>query len=140
MSSDSESFKVTYTSIALHGDPLPWAVEFLDSRSLTHQRLHQHHQITCLALRSQSKHRLCQIMFHIDSTSRYVADLDPEEDPEEESEEGLVDYSANGVDDDDDDDPSDDDEDEEAKEEEHQALADFFIAPIVDPVPSFEET
>ncbi|GJZ06583.1 hypothetical protein Tco_0540376 [Tanacetum coccineum] len=28
MSSDSASFKVTYTSISSHGDPLAWAVDF----------------------------------------------------------------------------------------------------------------
>ncbi|GKF49320.1 hypothetical protein Tco_0142571, partial [Tanacetum coccineum] len=50
----------------------------------------------------------------------YVADSDPEED----SEDGLVDYRVNGGDDDDDDESSDDDkEEEEASEEEEEHLA-----------------
>nr|GEV68607.1 hypothetical protein [Tanacetum cinerariifolium] len=67
----------------------------------------------------------------------YVADSDPEED----SDDGLVDYPADGGDDDDDDDSSDDDDEEEAsEEEEHLASADSVVAPIVDPVSSSEET
>ncbi|GKF09806.1 hypothetical protein Tco_0044030, partial [Tanacetum coccineum] len=68
----------------------------------------------------------------------YVADSDPEED----SEDGPVDYPADGGDDDDDDSSNDDEEEEEAseEEEEHLALVDSVIAPAVDPVPSFEET
>ncbi|GJY74743.1 reverse transcriptase domain, reverse transcriptase zinc-binding domain protein [Tanacetum coccineum] len=74
----------------------------------------------------------------------YVADSDPEEDPEEDSEEGPVDYPADGGDDDDDD-SSDDDEEEEASmeeeaEEEYLALSDSVVAPVVDNVPSSEET
>ncbi|GKG49258.1 hypothetical protein Tco_0515710, partial [Tanacetum coccineum] len=65
----------------------------------------------------------------------YVVDSDPEED----SEDGLVDYPVNGGDDDDDDDSYDNDEDEE-EEEEHLALIDSVVAPVVDHVPSFEET
>ncbi|GKA69322.1 hypothetical protein Tco_0775386 [Tanacetum coccineum] len=71
----------------------------------------------------------------------YVADSDPEED----SEDGPVDHPADGGDGDDDD-SSDDDEDEEAseeeeaEEEEHLAPADSVVAPIVDHVPSSEET
>ncbi|GJY45501.1 putative reverse transcriptase domain-containing protein [Tanacetum coccineum] len=64
----------------------------------------------------------------------YPADSDPEEDPED----GPVDYSTDGGDDDDDDDSSDDDEEEE--EEEHLALADSVITPAVDYVPSSKET
>ncbi|GKF17463.1 hypothetical protein Tco_0062381, partial [Tanacetum coccineum] len=67
----------------------------------------------------------------------YVADSDPGEDLEEDSEEGPVDYPTDGGDDDDDDDDSSDDDDEE---EEHLAPADSIIAPAVDPVSSFEET
>ncbi|GJY74576.1 hypothetical protein Tco_0479007 [Tanacetum coccineum] len=59
----------------------------------------------------------------------YVADSDPEED----SEDGPVDYPANGGDDDDDDDSFDDDEEEkEASEEEHLALADSVQLSLVD--------
>ncbi|GJX16434.1 hypothetical protein Tco_0217266 [Tanacetum coccineum] len=74
---------------------------------------------------------------------RYVADSDPKEDPEKDSEDGPVDYPADGGDDDDDDDSSNDDKEEEEEaleEEEHLAPADSVIAPTVDPVPSSEET
>ncbi|GKE29895.1 hypothetical protein Tco_1445279 [Tanacetum coccineum] len=66
----------------------------------------------------------------------YVTDSDLKED----SEDGPVDYPANGGDDDDDDDDSsnDDEDEEEALEEEHLAPAGCVIAPAVDPVPSFE--
>ncbi|GJY38206.1 hypothetical protein Tco_0424570 [Tanacetum coccineum] len=83
----------------------------------------------------------------------YVADSDPEEDPKEDPEEDHADYPADGGDgddessDDDDDDDDDDDEDEEAseneddnEEEEHLALADSSTVPVVDPVPSAEDT
>ncbi|GKG16563.1 hypothetical protein Tco_0361520, partial [Tanacetum coccineum] len=77
----------------------------------------------------------------------YVADLDPEEDPVEDSEDSPVDYPADGGDSDDDDSSDDDEEEEEAseeeeaeEEEEHLALADSVVAPVVDHVPSSEET
>ncbi|GJW59471.1 hypothetical protein Tco_0108806 [Tanacetum coccineum] len=79
----------------------------------------------------------------------YVADSDPEEDPEEDH----ADYPADGgdddepSDDDDDDDDTDDedeepfeDEDDDEEEEEHLALADSFDVPVVDPVPSAGDT
>ncbi|GJX78509.1 hypothetical protein Tco_0326658 [Tanacetum coccineum] len=74
-------------------------------------------------------------------SSSYVADSDPEEDLEEDSEDGLVDYPADGGNGDDDD-SSDIYEEEEASEEEekHLAPADSVVAPVVDHVPSFEET
>ncbi|GJU53149.1 hypothetical protein Tco_1226863 [Tanacetum coccineum] len=68
----------------------------------------------------------------------YVADSDLEED----SEDGPVDYPADESDDDDDD-SSDNDKEEETsaeEEEEHLALADSVFAPVVDHVPSSEET
>ncbi|GKD48287.1 hypothetical protein Tco_1277263 [Tanacetum coccineum] len=69
----------------------------------------------------------------------YVADSDPEED----SENGLVDYLADGGDGDDDESSDDDEEEEEAseeEEEEHLAPADSVVAHVVDHVPSSEET
>ncbi|GKB63614.1 hypothetical protein Tco_0919800, partial [Tanacetum coccineum] len=63
-------------------------------------------------------------------------------DPEEDSEDGLVDYLADGGDGDDDD-SSDDEEEEEASEEEkdeHLAPADFVVAPVIAHVPSSEDT
>ncbi|GJW79915.1 reverse transcriptase domain-containing protein [Tanacetum coccineum] len=80
----------------------------------------------------------------------YVANSDPEEDPEEDH----VDYPAGGGDDDDepsddDDEPSDDDDDaddeeeetfDDEEEEEHLAPADPSVIPVVDPVPSAGDT
>ncbi|GJX28861.1 hypothetical protein Tco_0236940 [Tanacetum coccineum] len=61
----------------------------------------------------------------------YVADSDPsEEDPEED----LTDYLANGGDDD------DDEEEEDEEEEEHLAPTDSTTLPAVDPVPLAEDT
>ncbi|GKC42562.1 hypothetical protein Tco_1060284, partial [Tanacetum coccineum] len=68
----------------------------------------------------------------------YVADSDPKED----SEDGPVDYPADGGDGDDDD-SSDNYKEEKAseeEEEEHLAPADSIVAPVVDHVPSSEET
>ncbi|GJS66680.1 hypothetical protein Tco_0681244, partial [Tanacetum coccineum] len=65
----------------------------------------------------------------------YVADSDPDED----SEDGPIDYPADEGDNDDDD-SSNNDEEEEASEEEHLAPADSVVAPVVDHVPSSEET
>ncbi|GKG49412.1 hypothetical protein Tco_0515864, partial [Tanacetum coccineum] len=47
----------------------------------------------------------------------YIVDSDPEEDPEDESEDGPTNYLADGGDDDDDDDSSGDDADDEDEEE-----------------------
>ncbi|GKC37958.1 hypothetical protein Tco_1050342, partial [Tanacetum coccineum] len=76
----------------------------------------------------------------------YLA-LSDEEDPKEDSEDGPVDYPADGGDDDDDDSSDDDEEEEEAseeeeaeEEEEHLALADPVVAPVADHVPSSKET
>ncbi|GJW04671.1 hypothetical protein Tco_1563527 [Tanacetum coccineum] len=74
----------------------------------------------------------------------YVADSDPGEDPEEDH----ADYPADGGDDDDESSNDDDDEDKDAskdedddeEEEEHLAPADSSGVPIVDPVPSAEDT
>ncbi|GKG42699.1 hypothetical protein Tco_0476997, partial [Tanacetum coccineum] len=60
--------------------------------------------------------------------------------PEEDSEDGPVDYPADGGDSDDND-SSDDDEEEEASEkedDEHLASVDSVVAPVVDHVPSFK--
>ncbi|GJW70627.1 hypothetical protein Tco_0127544 [Tanacetum coccineum] len=72
----------------------------------------------------------------------YVADSHLKEDPEEDSEDGPVDYPAHGGDDNDDDSSEDDEEEEDASEEEEEHLApiDSIVAPVVDHVPSFEET
>nr|GEY60803.1 hypothetical protein [Tanacetum cinerariifolium] len=76
---------------------------------------------------------------------------DDNEDPEEDPKEDHTDYPADGgdiddepSDDDDDDDdtndedeePTEDEDDDEEEEGEHLALADPFMVPVVDPVPS----
>ncbi|GJZ10587.1 hypothetical protein Tco_0545346, partial [Tanacetum coccineum] len=71
----------------------------------------------------------------------YVVDSDPEED----SEDGPVDYPADRGDGDDDDSSDEDAEEEveaseEGEVEEHLASADSIITPVVDHVPSSEET
>ncbi|GKD25049.1 hypothetical protein Tco_1231263, partial [Tanacetum coccineum] len=85
----------------------------------------------------------------------YIANSDLEEDPKDESEDGPMDYPADGGDDDDDssgDDTDDEDKeeafeeeedkDEEHEEEEHLASADSTAAAslVVDHVPSTKET
>nr|GEW82070.1 hypothetical protein [Tanacetum cinerariifolium] len=77
----------------------------------------------------------------ITASPNYVADSDPEEDPEDDQ----ANYPADGGDgddepsDDDDDDDDTDDEDpneepfEDEEEEEHLAPADSYVVPIVDP-------
>ncbi|GJU29159.1 hypothetical protein Tco_1172748 [Tanacetum coccineum] len=74
----------------------------------------------------------------------YIAESDPEEDPEDELEDDPADYPADRVDGDNDDDFSDDDEEEkeapEEEDEEHLALDDPVLAPVVDHVPSSQET
>ncbi|GJV10782.1 hypothetical protein Tco_1352323 [Tanacetum coccineum] len=72
----------------------------------------------------------------VQSTLRYVADSDLEEDLKEDSVDGPVDYLSHGGDDNDDDDSSDDDE----EEEEHLAPTNSVVAPTVDYVPSSKET
>ncbi|GKC17014.1 retrovirus-related pol polyprotein from transposon TNT 1-94 [Tanacetum coccineum] len=72
----------------------------------------------------------------------YVTDSDPEEGPEEDSKDGSVDYLVDGADENDDD-SSDNNEDKEAseeEEEEHLAPANSIVAPVIDHVPSSEET
>nr|GFA38040.1 hypothetical protein [Tanacetum cinerariifolium]GFA99693.1 hypothetical protein [Tanacetum cinerariifolium] len=73
----------------------------------------------------------------------YVADSDPDEDPKKDSEEDHADYPADEGDDDDDtgdedEEPFEDEEDDE--EEEHLASADSPVIPVIDPVPSAEDT
>ncbi|GJT36598.1 hypothetical protein Tco_0927017 [Tanacetum coccineum] len=83
-------------------------------------------------------------------SSGYIADLDLEEDPKDESGDGPTDYPADRGDDDDslgddaddkdEEEASEEDEDEE-EEEEYLASSDSTAAasPVVDPVPSAEE-
>ncbi|GKF64806.1 hypothetical protein Tco_0188254, partial [Tanacetum coccineum] len=81
----------------------------------------------------------------------YVVDSDSEEDPEEDPKEDHADYPIDGGDDDDE--PSDDDDDtgdedeepfedkeDDEEEEENLAPADSSAVPVIDPIPSAEDT
>ncbi|GKF99387.1 hypothetical protein Tco_0298170, partial [Tanacetum coccineum] len=73
----------------------------------------------------------------------YIADFYLEEDPEEDPKEDPGDYPADGGDDDDDESSDDDDDDvkeDEEEEEEHLAPTDSFDVPVIDHVPSAEDT
>ncbi|GJV78937.1 hypothetical protein Tco_1514807 [Tanacetum coccineum] len=161
MSSDSASFEVTYTSISSHRDPLAWVVDLFglqesnlleaaqalpdyvpgpeepEQAPLSPDYVPRPEYLEYLA--PSDKEIVVEDQPYADYASpdavspRYVTDLDPEEDFED----GPLDYLADRGDDDDDDDSSDDDEEEE---EEHLAPVDSVVAPAVDPVPSFEET
>ncbi|GJU15103.1 hypothetical protein Tco_1143069 [Tanacetum coccineum] len=167
MSSDSASFEVTYTSISSHGDPLAWAVDFFrlqepdspeaalaspdyvpgpkepEQAPLSSDYVPGPEYPEHLASSNEEVPIEDQPYDVADSpialSPGYVANLDLEEDYED----GPVDYPTDGGDGDDDDSSDDDKEDEDALEEEedeHLALADSVIAPVVDHVPSSEET
>ncbi|GKD47921.1 hypothetical protein Tco_1276897 [Tanacetum coccineum] len=132
MSSDSASSEITYMSISSHEDPLAWAVDLfgLQEPDLLEPVPASPDYVPGLEEPEQAPPSP-------DYVPGYVADSDPKEDYED----GPVDYPTDGGDDDDDDDSSNDEEEEEAsEEEEHLALADFVVAPAVDPIPSSEET
>nr|GEY70787.1 hypothetical protein [Tanacetum cinerariifolium] len=100
--SDSASFKVMYTSISSHGDPLAWAADFFGLQ---------------------------------EPDSPEAAPTSPDyEDLEEDPEEDDADYFADGGDEE----PFRDEEDDEA--DEHLALADSPAVPVIDHVPSAEDT
>ncbi|GJR05936.1 retrovirus-related pol polyprotein from transposon TNT 1-94 [Tanacetum coccineum] len=162
MSSDSASSEVTYTSISSHGDPLAWVVYLFGLQELDSPEAAPASQdyVPGPEEPEQAPHSpdyvpgpeypgyltladdeiVAEDQSYADDASPialslgYVADSDPEED----SEDGPVDYPADGGDDDDDDDSSDDyEEEEEASEEEdeHLAPADSVVAPVVDLAP-----
>ncbi|GKB91298.1 hypothetical protein Tco_0963570, partial [Tanacetum coccineum] len=168
MSSDSASSEVTYTSISSHGDPLSWAVGFFrlqepeaapespdyvlgpeepEQAPLSPYYVPGPEYPEYLAPSDEEVPMEDQSYAVVDSpialSPGYVADSDPEED----SEDGPVDYPADGGNDDDDDSSDDDEEEEEAseeeedeeEEEEHLALANSVVAPVADHVPSSEE-
>ncbi|GJU31425.1 reverse transcriptase domain-containing protein [Tanacetum coccineum] len=167
MSSDSASSEVTYTSISSHGDQLAWAMDFFrlqepdsleappaspdympgpeepEQAPLLLDYMPGLEYPEYLALSDEEVPVKDQPYVVTDSpitlSPGYVADSDPEED----SKDGPVDYPADGGDGDDDDSSDDDDKEEEASDEEeddHLALADSVVTPVVDHVPSSEET
>ncbi|GJU61958.1 hypothetical protein Tco_1243793, partial [Tanacetum coccineum] len=167
MSSDSASSEVTYASISSHGDPLAWEVDFFrlqepdspeaapaspdyvpgpeepEQAPLSPDYVPGPEYPEYLAPSDEEVLVEDQPYAVADSpialSPGYVADSDLEED----SEDGPVDYPADGGDGNDDDSSDDDEEEEEASEEEedeHLAPADSVVAPVVDHVPSSEET
>ncbi|GKE12695.1 hypothetical protein Tco_1416246 [Tanacetum coccineum] len=171
MSSDSASSEVTYTSILSHGDPLAWDVDFfrLQEPDLPEAPPASLDYVPSLKEPEQAPispdyvpgPEYPEYLAPLDEeipvedqpyvvadspialSPGYVADSNPEEVPEEDSEDGPVDYPAFGGDGDDDDSYDDNDEEGEASEEEedkHLAPTDSVVAPIVDHVPSFKET
>ncbi|GJX39988.1 hypothetical protein Tco_0254978 [Tanacetum coccineum] len=132
MSSDSASSEIMYTSISSHEDPLAWAVDLFGLQEPDSPEAAPASPYYVPG--PKEPEQAPPSPYYVPG---YVADSDPEEDYED----GPVDYPADGGDDDDDDDSSDDDDEEEAsEEEEHLAPADSVVAPAVDPIPSFEET
>ncbi|GKF89482.1 hypothetical protein Tco_0263445, partial [Tanacetum coccineum] len=156
MSSDSTSSEVTYTSISSHGDPLAWAVNFFrlqepDSPEAaptlpdyvpSPEEPEQAPEYPEYLAPSDEEVPIENQPYAVaDSpialSPGYIADSDPEED----SEDGPVDYPADGGDGDDDESSNNDEEGEASEEEEeHLALTDSVVAPVVDHVPSSEET
>ncbi|GJY00457.1 hypothetical protein Tco_0357475 [Tanacetum coccineum] len=152
MSSDSASSEVTYTSISLHGDPLAWAVDFFrlqepdspevvpaspdyvpgpeepEQAPLSPDYIPGPEYLEYLAPFDEEVPIEDQPYDVVDSpialSPGYVADSDPEEDSEDGPEE------------------EESSEEKEAKEEEEEHLAstDSVFAPVVDHVPSSEET
>ncbi|GKE80912.1 hypothetical protein Tco_1550912 [Tanacetum coccineum] len=160
MSSDSASSKVTYTSISSHGDLLAWAVDFFRLQELDSPEAAAASPNYVPGPEEPEQAPLLPNYVPGPEYPEYLAPSDEEvpvedqpyaiadspialslgyfddSDPEEDSEDGPVDYPANGGEGDDDD-SSDDDEEEE---DEHLAPADSIVAPVVDHVPSSEET
>ncbi|GKG18970.1 hypothetical protein Tco_0376069, partial [Tanacetum coccineum] len=140
----SASSEVTYTSISSHRDPLAWVVDLFGLQEPDLPKAAPASPDYVPGPEEPEQAPLSPDYPYADYASpdavspRYVTDSDPEEDFED----GPLDYPADRGDDDDDDDSSDDDEEEEASEEEEEHLApvDSVVAPAVDPVPSFEET
>ncbi|GKA81238.1 hypothetical protein Tco_0787930 [Tanacetum coccineum] len=163
MSSDSASSEVTYTSISSHGDPLAWAVDFFrlqdfdspeatpaspdyvpgpeepEQAPLLPDYVSGPEYPKYLASSDEEVPVEDQPYAVVDSpialSPSYVANSDPED-----SKDGPVDYPTDGGDGDDDDDDDEKEEALEEEEDEHLALTDSVVAPVVDHVPSSEET
>ncbi|GKE32744.1 hypothetical protein Tco_1452066 [Tanacetum coccineum] len=134
MSSDSASFEVTYTSISSHGDPLAWAVDFFRLQEPDSPEAAPASPDYVPGPKEPEQAPLSPDYVPGPEYPEYLAPSNEED--------GPVDYPADGGDGDDND-SSDNDEEEEASEEEDEerlALSDSVVAPVVDHVPSFEET
>nr|GEV20850.1 hypothetical protein [Tanacetum cinerariifolium] len=125
MSSDSASSKVTYTSISSHEDPLAWAVDFfglqepdsleaaptlldyvLGPKEPKHVPLSPEFdpepELPDDDMIVAEDQPYADYASPVSLSLGYVADSDPKEDLEEDSDDGPVDYLANRGDDDDD--------------------------------------
>ncbi|GKD36708.1 hypothetical protein Tco_1256915, partial [Tanacetum coccineum] len=117
-----------------HGDPLAWAVDFFRLQEPDSLEVAPASPDYVPGPEEPEQALLSPDYMPRPKYPEYLA-LSDEED-------GPVDYPADGGDGDDDD-SSDDDKEEEALEEEedeHLVLADSIVAPVVDHVPSSEET
>nr|GEX50949.1 putative reverse transcriptase domain-containing protein [Tanacetum cinerariifolium] len=125
MSLDSASSEVMYTFVSSHRDPLAWAMDLFGLQEPGSPE----------AAPASPDYPYADHASPIALSLGYVVDSDPEEDPKEDYEDGLVDYPADGGDDDDDDSFDDDDEEEEeaSKKDEDLAPADSVVAPTIDP-------
>ncbi|GKE99310.1 hypothetical protein Tco_0022661, partial [Tanacetum coccineum] len=168
VSSDSASSEVTYTSISSHGDPLAWDVDFfrLQEPNSPEAPPASANYVPGPEEPEQAPLSLSPDYVPGPEYPEYLAPFDEEipvedqpyvvvdlpialylgyvadSDPEEDSEDGPVDYPADGGDDDDDDSSDDDEEEEEAskeeeaeEEEEHLAPTDPVVAPVADHAP-----
>ncbi|GJY36761.1 hypothetical protein Tco_0422139, partial [Tanacetum coccineum] len=145
MSLDSASSEVTYTSTSSHGVPLAWAVDFFRLQEPDSPEAAPASQNYVPGPKELEQAPLSPDYVPGPVYPEYLAPFDEEvadSDPEEDSEDGPVDYPADGGDGDDDDSSDDDEEEDEAEEEEedHLALTNSIVAPFVDHVPSSEET
>ncbi|GJV44972.1 hypothetical protein Tco_1429508 [Tanacetum coccineum] len=149
MSSDEASFGVTYTSISSDYEELsdigareqaPLLLDYVSGPEYPEYFAPSNEEVLI------EEQPYAAIDSPITLSPGYITDSNPED----ESEDGHVDYPTDGGDDDDDDDSSGDDADDEdeeeasddEEEEEHLAPADSTAAayPIMDHVPSTEET
>ncbi|GKA09053.1 hypothetical protein Tco_0688384 [Tanacetum coccineum] len=169
MSSDNASSTVTYTSISSDSKGLSWGIPLVNVGELLemdpYEEVVQQGQAHPLSPAyvpdpmELDEHVLVYVpkpehpKYHAPSDDDVQVEDQPyadDEDPEEDHEDDHTDYPADGEDggdepsDDDDDDDDTDDEDEEPtedeEEEEHLALADPSTIPVIDPVPSAEDT
>ncbi|GKA40113.1 hypothetical protein Tco_0732706, partial [Tanacetum coccineum] len=132
---DSASSEVTYTSISSHGDPLAWVVDFFRLQEPNSSEVALALPDYVLSPEEPEQAPLSPDYIPGPEYPEYLAPSDEED--------GPVDYPDDGGDDDDDDSSDDDEEEEEAskeEEEEHLAPVDSVVAPVVDHVPSSEET
>ncbi|GKA63864.1 hypothetical protein Tco_0763470 [Tanacetum coccineum] len=136
MSSDSASSENTYTSISSHGDPLAWDVDFF---RLQEPDSPEAAPASPDYVSSPEEPKQAPPSSDYVPGPEYLAPANNEivaEDQCYADYASLVALSPGGNDDVDDNNK----EDEALEEEEHLALADSVIAPVVDHVPSFEET